>query len=186
MNDPSTEIAGVIRLICTARNHEDQQQAIVRYFAPDAGFQHPLCTVKRGRNSRGAIVGIYRWYRNMSPTLDLHVESTKYDEQLNIVYVNIVQTFHVWLSPLKPAPSRLLVRVDLKFSPAEGKYYIVQQTDYYQPEDILALTIPFLISPLAFIKCATGWICLLNAWIYLWLQALALKYLPFSGSNVWR
>ncbi|KLO19137.1 hypothetical protein SCHPADRAFT_924757 [Schizopora paradoxa] len=185
MNHPEGEIGDVIRQLCKAKSSIEQQETIIRYFVPNAGFQHPLCTVKRGDNSRGLIIGIYRWYRNMSPNLEIVVESSKFDEQLNIIYVNAVQVFHVWISPLKPVPARLLVRIDLNRSSEDGKYYIVQQTDYYQPEDILALTIPFLIYPLVFIKIATSWICVINSAIYLWIQALVLKFIPYSPV-VWK
>ena len=58
---------------------------------------------------------------------------------------------------------RLLVRVALRRSEQDGKYYISQQEDFYQPEDILYLTIPLLGGPLVLVKQLAGYICGVNA-----------------------
>ena len=59
----------------------------------------------------------------------------------------------------------LLVRISLFHSPEDGKYYIKQQEDFYQPEDIMYLTMPFLGTPVVFAKKLTAHICSLNAYI---------------------
>ncbi|KZT01936.1 uncharacterized protein LAESUDRAFT_730632 [Laetiporus sulphureus 93-53] len=45
MEDPARDIEDVILSITSAVNPEAQKAAILRYFAPDASFRHPLCTV---------------------------------------------------------------------------------------------------------------------------------------------
>lgn len=60
MENPAAEIVKVVKLFTTAATPDIQKAAIERYFAPDAGLQHPLCTVKRGTGSRNVILGIYQ------------------------------------------------------------------------------------------------------------------------------
>lgn len=68
------------------------------------------------------------------------------------MYLNVTQTFRIVISPLRPAPTRcvwcllllrhlisertssLLVRLTLYKSPADDRYYIQQQDDFFQPE----------------------------------------------------
>ncbi|KAH9840853.1 uncharacterized protein C8Q71DRAFT_721308 [Rhodofomes roseus] len=45
MENPAAEIEDVILAITASLNPDVQRAAIYRYFAPDASFRHPLCTV---------------------------------------------------------------------------------------------------------------------------------------------
>jgi len=165
MDDPAQEIARVVSLLTTAATPELQAATIDRYFTPDAGFTHPLCAVAPNPSSREEIKGVYQWYRHMSPILTLDVESVVYDEAKHVVYLSIAQTFHIFASPFRPTPARLLVRVTLHQKPHDGKYYIAQQEDFYQPEDILYLTLPFLGRPFVLVKKIAAKFCYLNAGI---------------------
>ena len=103
MQNPVREIKEVVNLITAANEPEVQLTAIrrqvipsipslfptpsknqhtskfethiswIRFFAPNAGLNHPLCRVPRGPNSRDDIIAIYQWYRDMSPKLKLEV-----------------------------------------------------------------------------------------------------------------
>lgn len=52
-----------------------QEKTVVEYFTPDAAFIHPLCRVARGPYSRLLILAIYRWYKILSPTIEIEVHS---------------------------------------------------------------------------------------------------------------
>ncbi|KAH8111647.1 hypothetical protein DFH11DRAFT_1690301 [Phellopilus nigrolimitatus] len=163
MDDPRSEIVNCVKELTLSPSPARQRAAVLTYFAPDAGFLHPLCTVPRGPGSRERILGIYEWYRDMSPNISAEVESSVYDGQRNVAYLDIVQSFHIFISPFKPKPARLLVKVTLERSQDDGKYYIIQQEDFYQPEDVLHLVLPFLAPPLVYVKHLAGRMCGVNA-----------------------
>ncbi|KAG7452038.1 uncharacterized protein BT62DRAFT_881857 [Guyanagaster necrorhizus] len=140
MEHPADEISSVVSLITTAVAPEIQQDGIQRYFTPDAGFRHPLCAVRPGPGSRERILGLYQWYRVMSPKIDLDVKSIVYDKPQGILILDVVQSFHIRLSPFKPAPSRLVVRLTLK--EVDRLYYIAFQEDFYHPDDLMSLVVP--------------------------------------------
>ena len=64
----------------------EQDEALNKYFLPDAEFIHPLCWVPRFRNVAVPFFGsidslwlvqcIYRWYITFAPKLDIVVDST--------------------------------------------------------------------------------------------------------------
>ena len=60
MQDPSREIVDVVKQFTAAATPDEQKAAIERYFTDDAGFQHPMCSVTPGPNSRSRILGIYQ------------------------------------------------------------------------------------------------------------------------------
>lgn len=67
MEDPVNEIRGVVKGLVAARNASEQKYCMQRYFAPDASFDHVLCTVTSGPNSRdNGILPIYQWLRVIS------------------------------------------------------------------------------------------------------------------------
>ncbi|KAL5521972.1 hypothetical protein ACEPAF_1828 [Sanghuangporus sanghuang] len=183
MNDPRNEIVSVVKSFCLAKSVSEQRAAINRYFTPDAGFLHPLCSVHPGPGSRDEIAGIYEWYRDMSPDISLEVESFVYDESQATAYLNVVQSFHIFLSPFSARPARLLVKVTLRKNDEDGKYYITQQEDYYQPEEILHLMLPFLAPPLSCIKRLAGSICGINAVAFAYARGVARAGMEVLGLN---
>lgn len=50
MQDPSQEVAGVVRGLVQARSATLQRDCIEKYFAPDASFDHPMCSVSSSSN----------------------------------------------------------------------------------------------------------------------------------------
>lgn len=78
------EIASVIDTL-TKGTPQQQEDALNTYFLPNASFIHPFCRVPsfsqgsiplaRDLDSRWLILGIYRWYRTLSPRIDLTVDS---------------------------------------------------------------------------------------------------------------
>ncbi|KAJ7280190.1 hypothetical protein C8J57DRAFT_1301886 [Mycena rebaudengoi] len=140
MQNPASDAGAVCSLIAAATAPDIQQAAFRRYFTSDAGFRHPLCNVTPGPGSRERLLGIYQWYRIMSPHIDLDIKSIVYDASSHTVLLDIVQMFHIRLSPFKPAPSRLLVRLTLREE--NGLHYIAFQEDFYHPDDFMSLIIP--------------------------------------------
>ena len=91
MEDPVAEIPQIIHLL-TQSPPSLQQLTIDRYFALDASFTHPFCRtgsfaldpsisigsyglLSNYTNSRWLIKCIYRWYKILSPRIQLEVDS---------------------------------------------------------------------------------------------------------------
>ncbi|KAK7028364.1 hypothetical protein R3P38DRAFT_921606 [Favolaschia claudopus] len=140
MQNPSSEIVAVVSLLTAAAVPEVQKAAFYKYMTPDAGFRHPICSVTPGAGSRDQMLGIFQWYRIMSPNIDIKVNSVVHDTANNVILLDVVQRFHIRLSPFKPAPSRLLVRLTLRLE--NGLYRIAMQEDFYHPDDFMSLLVP--------------------------------------------
>ncbi|KAI0338699.1 hypothetical protein BDW22DRAFT_1409365 [Trametopsis cervina] len=146
MQNPEKEIAEVVSLVTAAINPEVQQASVLRYYAPDASFRHPLCTVPSAPNSRDKILGILQWYRVMSPVLKIEADQVTYDEGKKQLFIDAVQEFHIRWSPLRAAPARLIVHLTLRPSDEDPNLFVIaQHEDFYHPEDLAALVVPPLI-----------------------------------------
>ncbi|KAJ6524442.1 hypothetical protein DFH09DRAFT_1189594 [Mycena vulgaris] len=140
MQHPSSEVGAVVSLLTAAAAPDIQKAAFHRYLTSDAGFRHPLCNVTPGPGSRERLLGIYQWYRILSPHIDITVKSVVHDTDNNTLLLDVVQVFHLRLSPFKPAPSRLLVRLTLREE--NDLHYIAFQEDFYHPDDFMSLITP--------------------------------------------
>lgn len=80
MQDPRNEITAVVKGLIEAPNADVQKKVMQTYFAPDAGFDHPLCAVRSGPNSRdSSLLPIYQWLKIMfASTIEVH--SVGWDE----------------------------------------------------------------------------------------------------------
>lgn len=74
MENPVKEIADVIHLL-TQSPPSTQRKTIEKYFSVDASFTHPFCRTGKWPNSRMLVQIIYRWYKIMSPIIDITVHS---------------------------------------------------------------------------------------------------------------
>lgn len=74
VKSPVKEIPAVIHLL-TQSPPSLQRATIEKYFTPDAAFSHPFCRTWSGPNSRWLVNATYRWYKIMSPRIDLTVQS---------------------------------------------------------------------------------------------------------------
>ena len=74
MDDPVSEIPGVIQAL-TQSPPSIQRQTLEKYFTPDASFTHPFCRTGSFNGSRLLILAIYRWYKILSPRIELAVDS---------------------------------------------------------------------------------------------------------------
>ena len=144
MENPTAEIKDIILTLCT-KPRAEQQAAVAKYFAPNAEFVHPLCRVPpfqravsggvlhqavnantaphlhRDRcrsvivESRRAIGEIYRWYKILSPHIEVGFESVAWDADSNTLFVALHQRFALWFVPLYAANVRLVT--ELKLTP---------------------------------------------------------------------
>lgn len=125
MEDPAQEIKTVIRTL-TQGTPDAQHDAVYRYFAPGATFEHPFCSVPSFKDvnvprvgtidSRVLIAAIYRWYKVLSPTIEIEIESSAYDKHNHLLYLTIFQVFSLWFIPFHSAPVRLVTV--LRLTPA--------------------------------------------------------------------
>ncbi|KAI0739373.1 hypothetical protein C8Q80DRAFT_1347117 [Daedaleopsis nitida] len=150
MDDPANEVVSVATLVTAAINPEIQRETVLKYYTPDMKFRHPLCTISGGPNGRDAMLDVLQWYRIMSPVLKVRVNGVTYDKDRHTVYLDATQVFHIRLSPLRPAPARLIVLLKLRpepspTDPSKTLYYIEEQEDFYHPDDLAALVVPPLV-----------------------------------------
>lgn len=67
MQSPLDEIPGVVKSLVQAKDADEQLAAIRRYFSPDASFDHMLCAIPSGPQSRdNGITPVYQWLRQIS------------------------------------------------------------------------------------------------------------------------
>jgi len=71
---PETEIPQVIHLL-TQSPPSTQRATLEKYFTPNASFTHPFCRTGSFEGSRWLIWCIYRWYKIMSPRIEMSVDS---------------------------------------------------------------------------------------------------------------
>lgn len=180
MEHPVKEIPGIITSLC--RGTPDEQESTLRsYFMPNASFSHPFCRVpsfSKGAvplagsvDSLWVILCIYRWYRTMSPNIEVSIDSAVFDQRTGLLYVTARQTFAVWFIPFYKAPVRLVTVLQLtsrvsresgdgarngaietngSTAPLAGpgqersRYYIASQEDLYSLGDCLQFLAPGL------------------------------------------
>jgi len=167
MERPEEEIAEVVKSLTCAETPEAQKETVEKYYAVDAGFRHPLSTVTPGPNSRNSILGIYQWYRVMSPTIKLEVTGVTYNASRHELFLDVIQDFHIRWSPLQPAPARLMVHVVLAPSVDDPKRFVISlHEDFYHPEDVAALTIPPLVPVVRLLLRAGALASNVNAFLF--------------------
>ncbi|TID00066.1 hypothetical protein CH35J_005454 [Colletotrichum higginsianum] len=171
MDHPVKEIRTVIRDLVQG-SPEKQQNALYSNFAEDAAFTHPFCHVPSFGNvqipflfpinSRWLILMIYRWYRILSPNIEMEIESCVQDQKTNLLYVKMRQDFRLWFVPFYNAPVDFVVvlRLETRTVDANGnpmprgygdsntvgsrqRQFIVSQEDHYQIGEWLKFLVPF-------------------------------------------
>ncbi|TFK38407.1 hypothetical protein BDQ12DRAFT_630883 [Crucibulum laeve] len=140
MQNPAKEITSVVLQLTATSSPDVQKATIERYMTSDVGFRHPVCSITPGPNSRDGLLGIYQWYRVLSPKIDIKVESIVFDAEKCVIYLEAVQWFRLFFLPIRPAPSRLVIRLTLRKE--NELYYISLQEDFYHTDDFMALLLP--------------------------------------------
>ncbi|KAF2477971.1 uncharacterized protein BDR25DRAFT_179543, partial [Lindgomyces ingoldianus] len=160
------EILGVIHLL-TQSPPSEQREAIQTYFIPNASFTHPFCRTGSWENSRILVEAIYRWYKIMSPRIDLAVHSVAFDEPNLLLYVNISQVFRIWFIPFYRAPVSLVTVLQLNHNKGNGLYYIHSQNDLYQVDQFVKFVAP-------------------GGWVIVWMwQFLATLFCLLGAAALW-
>lgn len=165
----ATDMEHVIRSL-TQTSPQLQREAVYKYFIPTASFVHPFCRTGSSSNSRWLIWNIYRWYKILSPRIDLTINNigtypqqgrplaeavgeaslrkdasgVAFDKTSLRVYVDLNQVFRLWFVPFYAADLHLVAVVDLIYDEQRRLYFIRSQNDLYQVEDLLKLLKHFL------------------------------------------
>ncbi|EGN97700.1 hypothetical protein SERLA73DRAFT_184505 [Serpula lacrymans var. lacrymans S7.3] len=140
MQNPQREIVQIAQLLTSSAESDAQQKAVLNYFTTNASLRDPLCVVESSPNSRDTILGVYQWYRILSPNTRSNIQSILYDRELDLIDLEIVQVFKARFSPFKPAESRFLIRLSMRED--NGLHYIARQENFLQPDDVLNILIP--------------------------------------------
>jgi hypothetical protein len=166
MDNPTEDITQVVHTLCQG-TPDQQTKAINTYFTPNASFTHPFCRTGSFDGSRNLIHAIYKWYKLLSPKIELNVNSigkiyhnpptsnqtntsiTAYDSQNLILYLNITQIFSIWLIPFHHANVTLTTELHLTRPPNSRKYYISAQNDLYQNDQLIRFFMPFGLGELS-------------------------------------
>lgn len=129
MDHPVKEIRPIIKSL-TQGTPAEQQQTLETYFTPDATFAHPFCRVPSiptyalpflpdtPVNSRLVMLFIYRWYRILSPHIDVDISSAVHDQKQNLLYLQITQAFTFFFLPFYTPRIRLTTVLHLDHRPA--------------------------------------------------------------------
>lgn len=128
MEDPVAEIESVVLKVTATHSPDVQAAAFQRYMSQDMGFRHPVCSIVPGPNSRNKVLGVYQWYRVLSPRIDIRIDSVVFDEARRLLYVEGVQWFKLIFLPVKPVPARLIIRLTLRKE--NNLFYIAFQEDF--------------------------------------------------------
>lgn len=122
MDNPIRQIRPVVEALCTG-TREEQEKALRENYTTDASFVHPFCRVPHFNNgdipflswlnSRFLLLSIYRWYRILSPKIEMKIYSTVLDEKTNQLYVQASQIFRIWFIPFYKADVKLVVVLSL-------------------------------------------------------------------------
>ncbi|KAF3404737.1 hypothetical protein DPV78_003310 [Talaromyces pinophilus] len=178
MENPVREIRTVIKLL-TQSPPTLQASTIEKFFTPNASFSHPFCRTWSFNGSRWVIQAIYRFYKILSPRIDLEVKSIAFDQDNLKLYVTISQIFSIFIIPFYLAPVTLTTVLTLTTDPNEyrgykdfektgrqlqhsdqsseetkfdgetTKYWISSQEDLYQTTEFVKFILPFGIGVFA-------------------------------------
>ncbi|EEA26677.1 hypothetical protein TMatcc_005043 [Talaromyces marneffei ATCC 18224] len=122
MENPVREIRTVIELL-TQSPPTLQASTIEKFFTPNASFSHPFCRTWSFNGSRWLILAIYRFYKILSPRVDLEVMSIAFDQDNLKLYLTISQIFSIFIIPFYLAPVTLTTVLTLTTDPNEYRGY---------------------------------------------------------------
>ncbi|KAF8135396.1 hypothetical protein EV363DRAFT_1320615 [Boletus edulis] len=142
MQDPKKDIPNIIHTLCTTHDAKELETTVEKYFVADAKFSHPMCKA----NSRNEILGLFQWYRLASPETQIKIRSVMYDNDLNVLVVEVEEKLNIWFNPLPSKTGRMVVRLQLR--KINGAFYIVAEEDLAHPMRALCLRLGCLLSNL--------------------------------------
>ncbi|RDA83533.1 hypothetical protein CP532_4489 [Ophiocordyceps camponoti-leonardi (nom. inval.)] len=192
MENPVDDIGGVITTLANG-NPAEQEATLQTFFLSNASFTHPMCRVpsfSKGTvpfapklDSRAIILQIYRWYRTLSPYVDMTVNSAVFDESTGHLCVEVHQTIALFFMPLYKQRVRLIVLLRLRkgvspdaledgqsttTSRERSRYFIASQEDLYTLNDLAQFLVPGLGYWIwyAWQLISTG-LCVMGAFIFM-------------------
>ncbi|PGH23579.1 hypothetical protein AJ80_02359 [Polytolypa hystricis UAMH7299] len=196
MEDPVAEIPHIIHLL-TESIPSVQQQTVEKFFTSSASLTHPFCRTGSFEGSRWLILCIYRFYKIMSPRIDLEVQSVAFDSHTLTLYVSLSQTFYIFIIPFYKAPVRLTTILSLTTTPPSSSsssssqrkplYYIAAQNDLYQTSEFIKFVAPFGIgvTAVAIWQFFATVFCVLGSWVLCGVTWAEEKgWLPLSGEVI--
>ncbi|CAO1621936.1 unnamed protein product [Parajaminaea phylloscopi] len=165
MQSPVEEIPGVVKALVEAKNADDQLLALRRYYSPDASFDHMLCAVPQGPQSRdNGIAPVYQWLRMLSNST-IRIDSVAFDQKKNKAYVDAAQTLRPNVFPVSLWTPTLRILVVLQLHKgADGLFYVNRQEDYYTPHVLPGHLVPGGYTVLLTIKFLAAIACIFMAW----------------------
>ena len=127
---------------------------------PKSSAAPSASSTKLQLNSRQLIAQVYRWYKILSPRIELDVQSVAFDAQSLLLYVSIHQIFRIQLVLFYRADVRLTTLLELTHDPLglertpaqlerevskeeRQKYYIRSQEDLYQTSECVKFVLPW-------------------------------------------
>ncbi|CAG7853564.1 SubName: Full=Uncharacterized protein {ECO:0000313/EMBL:CCA70802.1} [Serendipita indica DSM 11827] len=129
MQHPEKDITEVVTLLTTAITPGIQKAALERFFAPDAGFIHPVCAVERGPNSRDKVLAIYQL-----------ITRIKMEERDGLHHIVLQEDFYhpedfaaLIIPPLKPLVSLALRMSSIACSVGA---FGAQMIGFWRPESV--------------------------------------------------
>ncbi|KAG7004738.1 hypothetical protein G7Y79_00023g053220 [Physcia stellaris] len=143
----------------------------------------PFCRTGSFNGSRWLIWNIYRWYKIMSPRIEMNIESIAYDAKSLRLYVTMHQIFRIWAIPFFNAPVTLTTVLQLVTKPyptphhpnKRDLYFIQSQNDLYQVNEWIKFVSQFgILSLFVFLwQLVATALCVLGAfafWPVSWLE----------------
>ncbi|KAF8530208.1 hypothetical protein BU17DRAFT_78822 [Hysterangium stoloniferum] len=141
MDNPTQEFIGAVTAIAAASNAVEQADAFNKIFVNNATFNHPLVKVTSGLNSRQRILALYQGYRILSPRVEITIQSFVESKAEQKIFLDIVQKLYLF-GFIPGAPAKLVAEFTLVSK--NKKWFVKDQVDYYQPEELAKLTNPLL------------------------------------------
>ncbi|GLB42679.1 hypothetical protein LshimejAT787_1201280 [Lyophyllum shimeji] len=161
MQNPFNDIRDVMKRLTTAKSPDIQKETIDKNFAEDVALRSPFFNIPSGPLSREDVLGVYQWYRVLSPKNQMEITNLVFDQRNSTLYLEISHIFHIRFSPFKSAPSRSIARLKLR---KEGKVYvIVAQEEFYHPDDLMNLLAPPLAPVVRFMMLTTSYASAISA-----------------------
>jgi hypothetical protein len=71
MEDPEQDIASVIFGLTTVASPDLQRETVETYMTKDVAFEHPVCSVQSGPNSREKVLKVYQYVEYLKPAMPL-------------------------------------------------------------------------------------------------------------------
>jgi len=119
----------------------------------------------------------------MSPHItNLRINSIAFDESHSILYVNLNQTFSIWLIPFHHSHVNLTTVLYLEKGVGRGvtdgkeRYYIKHQEDLYQTDQWVKFPSPRILPAIVWVvQCLAAVVCMICLYLFAWLDFLEEK-----------